>query len=313
MDYEQLKAFVNNEIEPYLQNIEMWQCITTLGIKPFKDGNQWSFLYGDNIQDGICGFGDTIDRAAWDFYTNLKTEKEKQGEQKPTEKVEPKFKAGDIIRHKKQGFICKITAVDTEYRLSGGTHLPFDFQDAWELVEQKPAELAKGEDYGIDGLYAAVDILQKTLGNVDGYQTDDGILEHKCAIAAVNKLYKQKPAEWSEEDKKMLDKVLECIRFAEDHYQLEEEVNGVSVKRWLLDHINSQTKQEWSKEDEYYYGIIQYVLNNERVGKQTKRMQLIGLNPSRTGYSQRENGVKRIVEYCIMLKHILVMQQDKGE
>lgn len=75
MDYEQLKAFTNNEIEPYLQYIEMWQCITALGIKPFKDGNQWSFLYGDNIQEGICGFGDTIDRAAWDFYTNLKSEK----------------------------------------------------------------------------------------------------------------------------------------------------------------------------------------------------------------------------------------------
>ena len=75
MDYEQLKAFVNNEIEPYLQYIEMWQCITALGIKPLKDGNQWSFLYGDNIQDGICGFGDTIDRAAWDFYTNLKIRK----------------------------------------------------------------------------------------------------------------------------------------------------------------------------------------------------------------------------------------------
>ena len=77
MDYEQLKALTNNEIEPYLQYIEMWQCITALGIKPFKvkDGELWSFLYGDNIQKGICGFGDTIDRAAWDFYTNLKNNK----------------------------------------------------------------------------------------------------------------------------------------------------------------------------------------------------------------------------------------------
>ena len=75
MDYEQLKAFVNNEIEPYLQYIEMWQCITTLDIKPFKDGNQWSFLYGNNIQEGVCGFGSTIDEAAWDFYTNLKSDK----------------------------------------------------------------------------------------------------------------------------------------------------------------------------------------------------------------------------------------------
>ena len=70
MDYDQFKAFINNEIEPYLRYTEMWQCITALGIKPFKNGRQWSFFY-----DGVCGFGDTIDRAAWDFYTNLKSGK----------------------------------------------------------------------------------------------------------------------------------------------------------------------------------------------------------------------------------------------
>lgn len=52
---------------------------------------------------------------------------EKQGEQK----------SGDIIRHKKQGFTCKIIAVDNEYRCNG-THLPIEWQDAYELVEHKP-------------------------------------------------------------------------------------------------------------------------------------------------------------------------------
>ena len=71
MDYNQLKSFFNNEIEPLLTHIEVWQCITALGIKPFKDGNQWCFLYGDNINDGVCGFGDTIEKADCDFYSNL--------------------------------------------------------------------------------------------------------------------------------------------------------------------------------------------------------------------------------------------------
>ena len=60
-----------------------------------------------------------------------------------------------------------------------------------------------GEDYGIDSLYHAQRILEKTLGQVDGYQSDDGILDHKCAISAVKKLYKNKPKEWSEEDESM--------------------------------------------------------------------------------------------------------------
>lgn len=38
-------------------------------IKPkvFPDGNQWCALYGDNIQEGVCGFGDTPEAAARQF------------------------------------------------------------------------------------------------------------------------------------------------------------------------------------------------------------------------------------------------------
>ena len=54
-------------------------------------------------------------------------------------------------------------------------------------------EEVNGEDYGIDGLWHAKTILEKTLGNVDGYQSDDGILDHKAAITAVKKLYEKKP------------------------------------------------------------------------------------------------------------------------
>lgn len=69
-------------------------------------------------------------------------------------------------------------------------------------IKQKHDDSLNEEDYGIDGLWHAQRILEKTLGEVDGYQTDDGILEHKCAIAAVKKLSEQKPS-WNEEDEKM--------------------------------------------------------------------------------------------------------------
>ena len=72
----------------------------------------------------------------------------------------------------------------------------------WDAEKKKLKEIeVNGEDYGIDSLYHAQRILEKTLGSVDGYQSDDGILEHKCAISAVKKLYEQKPA-WNEEDEK---------------------------------------------------------------------------------------------------------------
>lgn len=35
--------------------------------KVFQDGNSWCALYGDNIQEGVCGFGDTPADAVNDF------------------------------------------------------------------------------------------------------------------------------------------------------------------------------------------------------------------------------------------------------
>ena len=33
----------------------------------FRDGNQWCALLGENIQDGVVGFGDSPDAAMWAF------------------------------------------------------------------------------------------------------------------------------------------------------------------------------------------------------------------------------------------------------
>lgn len=80
-------------------------------------------------------------------------------------------------------------------------------EDKKEL--KKIEEEYDGEDYGIDSLFHAQRILEKTLGKVEGYQTDDGILSHKCAISAVKKLYEQKSAEWNEEDETILNDLID--------------------------------------------------------------------------------------------------------
>ena len=35
--------------------------------KLFIDGNKWCALYGDNLMDGVCGFGDSPEQAMHDF------------------------------------------------------------------------------------------------------------------------------------------------------------------------------------------------------------------------------------------------------
>ena len=41
----------------------------------FIDGNQWCALYGDNLQDGVAGFGDSPASAMWDFDKNWNTKR----------------------------------------------------------------------------------------------------------------------------------------------------------------------------------------------------------------------------------------------
>ena len=42
----------------------------------FIDGNQWCALYGENLQDGTAGFGDSPDAAMRDFDKNWYTKRE---------------------------------------------------------------------------------------------------------------------------------------------------------------------------------------------------------------------------------------------
>lgn len=110
----------------------------------------------------------------------------------------------------------QLTKILPVKKLSDGINIDKQKAAEWsENVEKKKLgkiedEEYNGEDYGIDDLWHAMNILEKTLGKVDGYQTDDGILEHKCAITAVKKLYEQKPT-WSQEDREYMESLLDII------------------------------------------------------------------------------------------------------
>lgn len=77
-------------------------------------------------------------------------------------------------------------------------------------IEKNFDDLPKSDDYVIEGLEHAKTILEKTLGKVEGYQSDDGILEHKCAISALKQLAEQKPT-WSKEDEKYTNELIQRL------------------------------------------------------------------------------------------------------
>jgi len=79
-DYEAIESAQRQHNEVLLHNEKMCneyerQAISrvmTLGLFPFKDGDKWCFLWGEDLQSGVSGFGDTVMLACFDFYKNLK-------------------------------------------------------------------------------------------------------------------------------------------------------------------------------------------------------------------------------------------------
>jgi hypothetical protein len=55
----------------------------------YPDGNQWCALYGEDLQMGVAGFGDTPEAACADFDKNWCTQKAPPATKEPTEAGEP--------------------------------------------------------------------------------------------------------------------------------------------------------------------------------------------------------------------------------
>jgi hypothetical protein len=114
-------------------------------------------------------------------------------------------------------------------------------------------EEINGEDYGIDGLRHAQRILEKTLGSVEGYQSDDGILEHKCAISAVKKLYDQKPT-WTEEDENILDAITYTVKNSGYKHCI-----GVSNEMMITFIESLKQRYTWKPSDEYINALEYFI------------------------------------------------------
>ena len=136
----------------------------------------------------------------------------------------------------------------------------FDYESWFEKQgEKKPIEEINGEDYGIDSLYHAQRILEETLGSVDGYQSDDGILDHKAAITAVKKLYKQKP--WSEEDKDYFDAIITKLEVTQEDAALTD--NQLKFLKSLKYRVLPQNT--WKPSDKQMEALYEETQKSDRI------------------------------------------------
>lgn len=68
---------------------DAYEVVATFGITPVKDGNAWCVLLGPNLQEGICGFGDTPHEAIMAFYREFRIPAKKNPDENITVKKNP--------------------------------------------------------------------------------------------------------------------------------------------------------------------------------------------------------------------------------
>ena len=145
--------------------------------------------------------------------------------------------------------------VEMSYNIPSGFHAEIEGDKIIiRKGEKQSIEEVNGEDYGIDGLWHAQRILEKTLGSVDGYQTDDGLLDHKAAITAVKKQYEKKPT--LEDTAKAFLQALSDTPYNNTPI-VEAQIITKQLLTFLSDPkaynpnaINEHKSAEWSEEDE---------------------------------------------------------------
>lgn len=67
--YMQQAAQIECNAADYKEKAMREGCRPFMLLKPrmFPEGNKWCALYGENLQDGVCAFGDTPDSASRQF------------------------------------------------------------------------------------------------------------------------------------------------------------------------------------------------------------------------------------------------------
>lgn len=289
---EECIAWLERQKEPSMSAVTV---LTKAGLKPYKDGNQWCILVGDNIQEGICGFGDTIDEALYHFLIEVL---EKQKEQKPRIEIRPHSirsksyrengiptepisdELVEIIKGEFEGFrnLLKKNGIDYEPQRGywEGFARLFDSSAREYVKEQNPAWSEFDEGVLKDAIYAT-----DLLGNDEKYKESNPNLAKAFRVAKdwlkslPERFNLQPKQEWSEDDERMLHIILTDINYAQKNYSssrltpYDKKVSWLKALSLNLKKKNEDVARlcsnEWNEEDE---AIVKFYEDdyNHRIG-----------------------------------------------
>lgn len=199
---------------------------------------------------------------------------EKQKEQKPIDKIEPKFKVGDTMRTLQEandGYtdgMPVVVSIDNEYYQCTNELIAIKDQDDYEFPpinrRQKPAEWSEEDESYLQTVINEMETNKKEAREYE-HKTYDTIISWLKSLPLnlkkknedVEKLCSN---EWSKEDKNKLNHILEIVHIASGS---EISVDEKEELESFLKSLCPQPKQEWSKEDEKiiydaYYWLCEY-------------------------------------------------------
>jgi hypothetical protein len=191
--------------------------------------------------DADFSFGDIV---AW---------LEKQGEKKPVNNVEPKFKVGDKIQYLKGcGTIMTIEKIENDEYIYANNlgHTTIEDGNKWYLVERNPTWSKEDEDY-FDAIIVKLEVTQE-----DAALTDN---QMNFLKSLKNRIQLQPKQEWSEEDQKKLIEainIVDGIKYTEMKKEPQNRIASIDYYQTIIDWLESlrlQPKQnpvEWSEKDE---------------------------------------------------------------
>lgn len=199
------------------------------------------FVLAEMVDNFICVTYNTK-KAMEDLGYNNIVDNENTDEYK-IEQCEQKFKAGDKVLADGKVYTIKLVNEDNYIVDENGRDVQehFSYTKDWKLYEQNPTD-------NIEPKFNVGDIISDSISEVE-----------IVSIDKENKYYNVINGE-IENDANICNWVI--------YFKDQEKWKLVKYKSYNKENKeHPQLKKEWSEDDEYYYGIIQYILNNECVGK----------------------------------------------
>ena len=220
-------------LEKQKEQRQVVEALVKAGLKPYRDGNQWCVLVGDSSQEGVCGFGDTIDDALYDFLVTV------------------------LNMQKEQEHSLNFDVVSSWLREHASKYVNREFNEFHKCIEY---------DGTID-----IETLIADLKFAVGY-TADAPLGQDNNLNLIYPEDLQKSKEWGKEDEMRINEVIETLNIVQENRErtVRTHYSKTAIDKdidWLHHKFKSlRPQQHWKPSEEQMGALFAASERNDKLG-----------------------------------------------